>query len=66
MDRAIAIQGLVDVVSRLNSQAILIFHAADFGAAKTSSSVFRARLNNFLSSMVQVQYIGNTNGSEHG
>jgi hypothetical protein len=29
----------------------LIFHAADFGAAKTSSSVFRARLNNFLSSI---------------
>jgi hypothetical protein len=51
MDRAIAIQGLVDVVSRLNSQAILIFHAADFIAAKSSSSVFRARLNNFLSSI---------------
>ena len=31
MERAFAIQGLVAVVSRFNSQAILIFHAADFG-----------------------------------
>jgi len=37
MERAFAIQGLVAVVSRFNSQAILIFHAADFegkGVAK--------------------------------